>query len=180
MPSAAVPQPIDYVLKRWDAIAPPRRRPHLPDQQRAIAGAARICTWPQVMPLRRLERGIDRTAVMTTLITAPKLDGIDPLSGLPKCWRASPTSRNRACPTCFRGNGHCTCRPQPDAPSQAIPRSSKKAYSNSAPMTVSRSSLKPQDRSNEPPWFLAGAGGTAEKIRDASRVGGMASRLPRC
>ena len=52
---AAVAKAMDYMLKRWDALHPlPRRRPHLPDQQRRRARAARHRPRPQGLALRRL------------------------------------------------------------------------------------------------------------------------------
>ena len=50
-----VAKAMDYMLKRWDTLhALPRRRPHLPDQQRRRAGAARHRARPQVVAVRRL------------------------------------------------------------------------------------------------------------------------------
>ena len=52
--SASVAKPIDYMLKRWDRFrALPRRWPDLPDEQCRRAGASRICTWKEVVAVRR-------------------------------------------------------------------------------------------------------------------------------
>ena len=81
--SAAVAQPIDYMLKRWDAFA---RFLHdgricLTNNaaERALRGfALGRKSWLFVGS----ERGADRAAAMTTLITTAKLNDIDPLAWL--------------------------------------------------------------------------------------------------
>src|SRR6185312_1103496 len=81
--SASVAQPIDYMLKRWDAFA-------------RFLGDGRICLTNNAAEraLRGFalgrkswlfagsERGADRAAVMATLITTAKLNDIDPLAWL--------------------------------------------------------------------------------------------------
>jgi len=78
--SASVAQPIDYTLKRWSAFA-------------RFLGDGRICLTNNAAEraLRGFalgrkswlfagsERGADRAAAMTTLITTAKLNGVDPL-----------------------------------------------------------------------------------------------------
>jgi transposase len=87
--SASVAQPIDYMLKRWDAFA-------------RFLGDGRICLTNNAAEraLRGFalgrkswlfagsERGADRAAAMATLITTAKLNDIDPLA-----WLADALSR---------------------------------------------------------------------------------------
>lgn len=81
--SAAVAQPIDYMLKRWSAFAR-----FLDDgricltnnaAERALRGFA---LGRKSWLFAGSERGADRAAAMTTLITTAKLNDIDPLAWL--------------------------------------------------------------------------------------------------
>ena len=81
--SAAVAQPIDYMLKRWDAFA------RLLDDgricltnnaaERALRGFA---LGRKSWLFAGSERGADRAAAMATLITTAKLNDVDPLAWL--------------------------------------------------------------------------------------------------
>jgi hypothetical protein len=81
--SASVTRPIDYMLKRWDAFAR-----FLDDgricltnnaAERALRGFA---LGRKSWLFAGSERGADRAAAMTTLITTAKLNDIDPLAWL--------------------------------------------------------------------------------------------------
>ena len=81
--SAAVAQPIDYMLKRWDAFAR-----FLDDgricltnnaAERALRGFA---LGRKSWLFAGSERGADRAAAMATLITTAKLNDVDPLAWL--------------------------------------------------------------------------------------------------
>ena len=73
--------------------------------QRGRARAARLCA------LRRKswlfagsERGVDRAAVMATLIMIAKLNDVDPQAWSPTCSLALPTLHKAASASCCRGN----------------------------------------------------------------------------
>ena len=52
---AAVAKAIDYMLTRWHGLHPlPRRRPHLPVEQRRRASAARVRARQEIMAVRRI------------------------------------------------------------------------------------------------------------------------------
>jgi len=97
--SASVAQPIDYMLKRWDALAR-----FLDDgricltnnaAERALRGFA---LGRKSWLFAGSERGADRAAAMATLITTAKLNDIDPLA-----WLADVLSRIADMPqTCVR------------------------------------------------------------------------------
>jgi transposase len=81
--SASVAQPIDYMLKRWDAFARflDDGRTCLTNNaaERALRGFA---LGRKSWLFAGSERGADRAAAMTTLITTAKLNDIDPLAWL--------------------------------------------------------------------------------------------------
>lgn len=81
--SASVTRPIDYMLKRWDAFARflDDGRTCLTNNaaERAFAGFA---LGRKSWLFAGSERGADRAAAMTTLVTTAKLNDIDPLAWL--------------------------------------------------------------------------------------------------
>ena len=92
--SASVAEPIDYMLKRWDRFARfiDDGRVCLTNNaaERALRGFA---LGRKSWLFAGSERGADRAAIMATLITTAKLNGVDPLA-----WLADALARIAALP----------------------------------------------------------------------------------
>ena len=81
--SAAVAQPIDYMLKRWDGFARFLNDGRICLTNNAAERALRgFALGRKSWLFAGSERGADRAAAMTTLITTAKLNDVDPLAWL--------------------------------------------------------------------------------------------------
>ena len=81
--SASVAQPIDYMLKRWDAFARFLEDGRICLTNNAAERALRgFALGRKSWLFAGSERGADRAAAMATLITTAKLNNIDPLAWL--------------------------------------------------------------------------------------------------
>jgi Plasmid pRiA4b ORF-3-like protein len=77
------------------------------EAMRAVTTRAvtRDCSRPEVLAVRRSDRGGERAAVMRTLIRGAKLNQVDPRLGSPTCWPASTITPSTGAISCYPGIG---------------------------------------------------------------------------